>query len=114
LASVGLYGVANYSVTQRTREIGVRMALGAGSATVLRLVLGHGLVLVGLGVAIGVAVAAAVTPLVPAELAPNVSLRDPAVFAGTAAMLAAIALAASAIPAYRATRIDPLRALRTE
>ena len=114
LAAVGLYGVASYSVTQRTREIGVRMALGAGRATVLRLVLGHGLVLVGLGVVVGVAAAAALTPLVPAELAPNVSLRDPAIFAVTAAILAGIALTASAIPAYRATRIDPLRALRTE
>ena len=114
LASVGLYGVANYSVTQRTREIGVRMALGAGRATVLRLVLGHGLVLVGLGVVVGLAAAAALTPLVPAAIAPNVNLRDPAIFAGTAAILAAIALVASAIPAYRATRIDPLRALRTE
>jgi predicted permease len=114
LAAVGLYGVANYSVSQRTREIGVRMALGARRGTVLRLVLGHGLLLVGFGVALGVLLAAALAPLVPPDLAPNVNLRDPAVFAGTALILAAIALVASAIPAYRATRIDPLRALRAE
>ena len=114
LAAVGLYGVANYSVNQRTREIGVRMALGARRGTVLRLVLGHGLLLVALGVALGLFAAAMLAPLVPADIAPNVSLRDPAIFAGTAMILATIALVASAIPAYRATRIDPLRALRAE
>jgi ABC-type antimicrobial peptide transport system permease subunit len=114
LASIGLYGVASYSVTQRTREIGVRMALGASRRTVLSLVLGQGLVLVALGIALGVGAAAALMPLVPAALLPNVSGRDPATFAGTTALLGAVALVASVIPAYRATRIDPLTALRTE
>ena len=114
LASIGLYGVASYSVTQRTREIGVRMALGASRSTVLTLVFGQGLVLVALGIALGVGAAAALMPLVPAALLPNVSGRDPATFAGTIALLSAVALVASLIPAYRATRIDPLTALRTE
>jgi predicted permease len=114
LASIGLYGVAAYSVTQRTREIGVRMALGARRGTVLRLVLGHGVVLVIIGVVVGLAVAAGLMSLVPPALAPNVNVRDPLTFAGTAALLSAIALLASAIPAVRATRIDPLIALRAE
>jgi predicted permease len=114
LASIGLYGVASYSVTQRTREIGVRMALGARRSTVLTLVLGHGLVLIAVGVALGVATAAALMPLVPAALLPNISGRDPVTFASTTALLSVVALGASLIPAYRATRIDPLKALRTE
>jgi predicted permease len=114
LASIGLYGVANYSVTQRTREIGVRMALGAQPASVLRLVLGHGLVLVGLGLAIGVVAAFALTSFVPEELLLNVSARDPLTFVGTSLVLGLVALLASYIPAQRATRIDPLIALRTE
>ena len=114
LASVGLYGVANYSVTQRTREIGVRMALGAGAGSVLGLVLGRGLVLVAAGLALGLGVAYAMTWAIPATLLPNISPRDPWTFAATAALLATVALIASYIPAWRATRIDPLVALRTE
>jgi macrolide transport system ATP-binding/permease protein len=114
LASIGLYGVAAYSVTQRTREIGVRMALGARRGAVLRLILGHGLTLVAIGVIVGTIAAAGLMSLVPPQLAPNVDVRDPLTFAGTAALLSAIALVASAIPAIRATRIDPLIALRTE
>ena len=114
LASVGLYGVANYSVTQRTREIGVRMALGAGAGSVLGLVLGRGLVLVAAGLALGRGVAYAMTWAIPAALLPNISPRDPWTFAATAALLASVALIASYIPAWRATRIDPLVALRTE
>ena len=114
LASVGLYGVANYSVTQRTREIGVRMALGAGAGSVLGLVLGRGLVLVAAGLALGLGVAYAMTWAIPAALLPNISPRDPWTFAATAALLASVALIASYIPAWRATRIDPLVALRTE
>ena len=114
LASIGLYGVASYAVTQRTREIGVRMALGAGRGNVLRLILGHGLLLVAIGVAIGLGAATALMSLVPAALLPNVSVRDPLTFAGTAALLSIVAVMASCIPAYRATRIDPLVALRAE
>jgi macrolide transport system ATP-binding/permease protein len=114
LASIGLYGVASYSVTQRTREIGVRMALGAARGNVLRLILGHGILLVGAGVATGLVAAIALMSLVPAALLPNVSGRDPLTLAGTAALLSAVAIVASCIPAYRATRIDPLVALRAE
>jgi putative ABC transport system permease protein len=114
LASIGLYGVASYTVGQRTREIGVRMALGARPASVLRLVLGNGVALIACGVAIGLAVALAVTPFVPPALLPNVGVRDPLTFAGTSALLALVALVANYIPAQRATRIDPLAALRAE
>ena len=114
LASIGLYGVASYSVTQRTREIGVRMALGAGRGSVLRLILGHGILLVGVGVATGLVAATALMSLVPVALLPNVSVRDPLTFAGTAILLSIVAIIASCVPAYRATRIDPLVALRAE
>ena len=114
LASIGLYGVASYSVTQRTREIGVRMALGAKRATVLRMVLGQGLLLVAIGIMTGLAAAAALMSFVPADLLPNVNGRDPVTLAATAALLGIVAVLASFVPAYRATRIDPLVALRTE
>ena len=114
LASIGLYGVANYSVAQRTREIGVRMALGARPGAVLRLVLGQGLMLVAVGLATGLAVAFVLSQAIPANLLPNVSTRDPLTFVATSAVLGLVALIASCIPAWRATRIDPLIALRTE
>jgi predicted permease len=114
LASIGLYGVASYAVTQRTREIGVRMALGARPSSVLRLVLGRGLVLVGLGVALGLAAAFIGGRFISPDLLPNVSVRDPLTFAATAALLIAVALFANYLPARRATRIDPLIALRSE
>ena len=114
LASIGLYGVANYSVSQRTREIGVRVALGASSASVVRLVLGQGLALVAAGLLLGVAGALTLSWLVPAGLLQHVSPRDPFTLTTTSLMLTAVALAASCVPAYRATRIDPLVALRTQ
>ena len=114
LAAIGLYGVANYSVAQRTREIGVRMALGAQPSSVLGLVLGHSLLLVGAGVVLGLGVARLLSGAIPQDLLPNVSAQDPLTFAGTAGLLALVALLASYIPARRATRIDPLIALRTE
>lgn len=114
LASIGLYGVASYSVGQRTREIGVRMALGASPGSVLTLVLGHGLLLVGIGLTVGILLALVLAPAVPPDLLPNVSARDPWTFVTTSAILGAVALIASYIPARRATRIDPLVALRTE
>jgi ABC-type antimicrobial peptide transport system permease subunit len=114
LAAVGLYGVASYAVSQRTREIGVRMALGARPAGVLRLVLGQGLMLVAGGLILGLAAALALSGIVPPDLLPNVSARDPLTFAGTIALLTVVAVGANYIPARRATRIDPLLALRAE
>jgi predicted permease len=113
LASIGLYGVASYSVSQRTREIGVRMALGAQPSSVLGLVLGQGMILVGAGLAIGL-IAAYSTAGLMRSLVVGVSPHDPLTFGGTAVVLGAIALVASYIPARRATRIDPLVALRTD
>ena len=101
-------------MTQRTREIGVRMALGAEPSSVLRLVLGRGLVLVAAGIAVGMAAALAVSFAIPPGLLPNVSVRDPLTLVGTCMLLTVVALAANYLPARRATRIDPLIALRTE
>jgi predicted permease len=114
LAAIGLYGVASYSVSQRTREIGVRMALGARPAAVLRLVLGQALALVLIGLAAGLAIAYPGSMLIAPGLLPAANPRDPATFAATATLLGAIALVASWLPARRATRIDPLLALRAE
>jgi putative ABC transport system permease protein len=90
------------------------MALGAQPSSVLRLVLAHGLLLVVIGLASGVAVAFVLTVLIPPDLLTSVSVRDPLTFAATSALLGGVALVASFIPAWRATRIDPLVALRTD
>jgi ABC-type antimicrobial peptide transport system permease subunit len=90
------------------------MALGAQSSTVLRLVLVRGLLLVAVGLATGIAVAFVLSVLIPADLLTNVGARDPLTFAATSALLGGVALIASFIPAWRATRIDPLVALRTD
>jgi predicted permease len=113
LASIGLYGVASYAVAQRTREIGVRMALGAQPSSVIGLVLGQGMILVGIGLAIGLIAAYAAAGLM-STLVRVVNPHDPVTFAVTAAGLGTVALLASYIPARRATRIDPLIALRTD
>jgi len=113
LASIGLYGVASYAVSQRTREIGVRMALGAQPSSVLGLVLGHGMMLVFIGLAIGLVAAYSAAGLMR-SLVVVVNPHDPATFVSTAVVLGAVALLASYIPARRATRIDPLIALRTD
>ena len=113
LAGVGVYGVMSYSVSQRTREIGVRMALGATASSVFRMVLGHALRLVVLGVAIGVLAAAGLTRMLEALLFQTAPL-DLATFAATALVLVLVATFASFVPARRSTRIAPVEALRTE
>jgi putative ABC transport system permease protein len=113
LAAIGVYGVLAYLVAQRTQEIGVRMALGAPAYTVVRLVLGHALRLAGVGVAIGLAGAGVLGPSM-ASLLFGVGPRDALTFASVGVGLIGIALAASYLPARRATRVDPLVALRAE
>jgi predicted permease len=110
LACVGLYGVMSYSVGQRTREIGLRMALGAGRRTVLGLVLRQGLSLVAVGVVIGLAGAFAASRMVRTLLFASAS--DPVSFAGASLALIAVAIVASLVPARRASRVDPIVALR--
>jgi putative ABC transport system permease protein len=113
LAAVGTYGVLSYLVTQRRREIGIRMALGAGRETVLRSVMAHGLTLALIGLAAGVTAALVLTRLM-ATLLFEVRPNDPATLAGVAALITAVAAAASLVPAFRATRVDPIVALREE
>jgi ABC-type antimicrobial peptide transport system permease subunit len=113
LASLGVWGLVAYSVRQREREIGVRMALGAGARDVERLVVGEALRPVGLGLAAGLPVAAGAAQLLSSFLY-GVSPLDPVTFVGVPLALAAAALLASAVPARQATRIDPIQALRSE
>ncbi len=113
LASIGIYGVIAYSVTQRTQEIGIRMALGADARQVLRLVLAHGLKLTMIGIAIGLGAAFACTRLM-ATLLYGVAPTDVLTFAGVSALLLLTATAATFIPAYRAAQTDPARTLRSQ
>jgi len=113
LAAVGLYGVLAYTVTQRTREFGIRVALGAGVRDVMRMVLGNGLKLAGIGLAIGIAGSLALTRLMTTLLY-DVRPTDPVVFLIAAVILALVALIASLVPSLRAVRIKPAIALRYE
>ncbi len=113
LAAVGIYGVIGYSVSQRTQEIGIRMALGAQRATVLRMVVGQAMLLAALGIAAGAGGAWGLTRLMQ-KLLFGVEPSDPATFVGVAGILALVAAVAASIPGLRATRVDPVIALRSE
>jgi putative ABC transport system permease protein len=113
IAAVGIYGVISYAVSQRTQEIGIRMALGAQAGDVLRMVVWRGTLLALIGVALGLATALALTR-VTKNLLFDVSATDPATFALIAMLLVGAAVIASYIPARRATKVDPLQAIRHE
>jgi predicted permease len=113
LSAIGIYGVLSYLVNRRTREIGIRVAIGAGRGEVLRLVLRDGMVLALIGVAVGVGVAIFASRVM-AGLLHEVSALDPLTFSVVGVVLAAVAFAASLVPAWRATRVDPVIALKAE
>ena len=113
LATVGLYGVMSFGARARTKEIGIRMALGAQPANVLRMITGEGLLLVGLGLAIGLALALALTRFT-SSLLYGVSATDLATFIGVPAIMLAVTIVAVLIPARRAARVAPLEALHYE
>jgi ABC-type antimicrobial peptide transport system permease subunit len=113
LAVVGLYGVMSYSVAQRTREFGVRVALGANVRDLLQLVVGQGMKLVGVGLVVGIVGSLALTRLLGGFLF-GVQPTDPRTFAAVAALLAIVGVIACWLPARRATKVDPVVALRAE
>jgi ABC-type antimicrobial peptide transport system permease subunit len=113
LAGIGLYGVMSQAVSRRTREIGIRMALGAGRSDVLRLMLKQGLLLTGLGLVLGLLAALLLTRLIQTLLY-GVGTTDPLTFVAVALLLAGVALLACWIPARRAAKVDPMVALRYE
>jgi len=113
LAAVGVYGLMSFLVAQRTREIGIRMAIGARAGDVLRLIVMRAVLLTGTGVALGLLGALLLTRLLESLLF-GVKPTDPLTFAGVAAVLGIVAIAASVVPARRAARVDPLIALRSE
>jgi ABC-type antimicrobial peptide transport system permease subunit len=113
LAAVGIYGVLSFSIASRTREIGIRLALGAEASNVFRVVLRDGLWLVGIGAALGV-IGALASSRTLAGFLYGVSAADAATYVAVTAILAAVALAACVLPARRAMRMDPMAALRYE
>jgi ABC-type antimicrobial peptide transport system permease subunit len=113
LSAAGIFGVASYTVTQRTHEVGVRMALGARRSDVLKLIIGRGALLTGIGVAIGLAAARALAHYVESLLY-GITSTDPATFVSVPLLLAAVALLAFWVPARRAAGVDPIIALRRE
>jgi predicted permease len=113
LAAIGIYGITSYSASRRTREIGIRMALGADRAAVMRLVVRQGFMLTAAGMALGLAAAAAGAQLIRSLLF-GVSALDPLAFGGAALVFATVSLAASYVPARRAMKVDPMIALRAE
>jgi putative ABC transport system permease protein len=113
LSAIGIYGVLSYVVSRRTREIGIRVAIGASRSDLLWMILGNGLGLALVGIGTGIALALGITRLLRGLLH-GVTPADPATFAAVAALLAAAAAVASAVPAWRASRVDPMLALRSE
>jgi ABC-type antimicrobial peptide transport system permease subunit len=113
LAAIGIYGVVAYGVSQQAREFGVRMAMGATPRDVMQLVLGHGLMMIGTGVALGIAGALAVSGLLRGALH-GVSSTDPGTYAVAAVVLAMSGMAACAVPAWRASATKPVSALRAD
>ena len=113
LASIGLYAVMSFSVSRRTREVGIRMALGAQGRDVVRMIFGQGLIQLGLGMTVGLAFAFGISRVMSVVLF-QVQPRDPTIFGGVAAVLVVVGLMACFVPASRATRVDPLVALRSD
>jgi len=113
LAAIGVYGIISYGVTQRVQEVGVRMALGAQTRDVLKLIIGQGLKLVLIGTMVGAAAAFATTRFI-SDLLYQVSATDPLTFGATSLLIAGVAFLACYVPARRAASVDPIEAIRTE
>ena len=113
LAAIGIYGVIGYSVAQRTREIGIRVALGAERRDILKLIVGQGMTLIVIGVGLGLALSFALSRVVQSQLF-GISATDPLTFGAIVLLLIVVALLACFFPARRATKVDPLVALRYE